>query len=29
MYHGASVWQLLAIWYLLFALAIGSLVLIN
>jgi hypothetical protein len=29
MYHGDSVWQLLAIWYLLFAVIVGSLILIN
>lgn len=29
MYQGDSVWQLFAIWYLLFAVIVGSLILIN
>jgi hypothetical protein len=29
MYHGDSVWQAIVIWYLLFAVIVGSLILIN
>lgn len=29
MYHGDSVWQAIAVWYLLFAVIVGSLILIN